>query len=330
MLTVHTCRSPGALDAAVSGDHPRHGCVWLDVLRPTAEDAETVLRTTGLTLPTLAELSEVESSSRLRSEGEAIYLSLPVCYRTPAGDARTTPLGLIITAERLVTIRFEELKAFDAFRQRIDKGELGHPSTVGIFVALLEAIVDRLADILEEAGGDLDQVAEGVFGRDKDPARAPAGSKVQDAQLRGTLKRIGRDGQLIAKVRSTLLGVGRIVPYVQGEARHWFPPEALPRLDTLRQDVASLDEYETHLSDKVQFLLDAALGLISIEQNDTFRVLTIVSVVGIPPTLVASMYGMNFKNMPELNWAYGYAWGLGLIALSAIIPLIYFRVKGWL
>jgi magnesium transporter len=330
MLTVHTCRGTGSHHPLVPGESLPEGCVWIDVFRPSPQDADVVLRTTGLTLPTLAELSEVESSSRLRSRGEALYLSLPVCYPTSAGDARTTPVGFIVSAERLVTIRFEELKAFDAFRQQIDKGELAHPSTVGIFVALLEAIVDRLADILEEVGSDLDQVAEKVFGRDQNPARAPAGSKAQDAQLRGILKRVGRDGQLLAKVRATLLGIGRIVPYVQGEAADWLPPEALPRLDTLRQDVASLDEFETHLSDKVQFLLDAALGLISIEQNDTFRVLTIVSVVGIPPTLVASMYGMNFKNMPELSWAYGYAWGLGLIALSAIGPLLYFRTKGWL
>jgi magnesium transporter len=329
MLTIHTSRG-SAVPAAGSEKSLPEGCVWLDVFRPSEDDAAFVRRTTGLRLLSYAELSEVESSSRLRSEGDALYLSLPVCYRTPDGDARTTPVGLIVSDERLITIRFEELKAFEAFRERVDKGELAHPGTVGIFVALLEAIVDRLADILEEVGADLDQVAERVFGQNPDPARPPSGSKAQDAQLRGTLKRIGRDGQLIAKVRSTLLGIGRIVPYVQGEARHWFPPEALPRLDTLRQDVASLDEYETHLSDKVQFLLDAALGLISIEQNDTFRVLTIVSVVGIPPTLVASMYGMNFKNMPELNWAYGYVWGLGLIALSALIPLIYFRVKGWL
>jgi magnesium transporter len=93
--------------------------------------------------------------------------------------------------------------------------------------------------------------------------------------------------------------------------------------------VVSLSDYETHLSDKVQFVLDAVLGYISIEQNDLFKVLTIVSVVGVPPTLLAGIWGMNFKNMPELSWAWGYPLSWLAIVLSAILPLVWFKRRGW-
>jgi magnesium transporter len=328
MLRVNTCQGP---HDDVEIDLRRHdlpaGPVWIDLLNPTEEEIDFVHHAAGITVPTLAQLSEVESTSRLRNVGDVLYLSLPVVFRDAGGLGRSAPVGIILSRERLVTVRFEELKSFDAFRERINRGELARPTTVGIFVALLEAIVDRLADILEEVGGDLDDAADRVFtGTGAATARE---KKAEDVKLRATIKRVGAKRQLISKTRATLLGIGRVVPYVEGEGDEWLPPEAKPRLDMVKADVVSLDEYEVHLSDKIQFLLDAALGLISIEQNDTFRVLTIVSVVGIPPTLIASMYGMNFKNMPELDWHYGYAWGLGCILVSGLIPLVYFKIKGW-
>jgi magnesium transporter len=121
-------------------------------------------------------------------------------------------------------------------------------------------------------------------------------------------------------VRDTLLGLQRIASFVSEAAHTWLPPDALTRLKTIIRDLLSLTDFETHLSDKVQFLLDAVLGFINTEQNEIFKVLTIASVVGIPPTLIASMYGMNFKNMPELSWSWGYQWGLLLIVISTGEP----------
>ena len=142
-------------------------------------------------------------------------------------------------------------------------------------------------------------------------------------------RRSARSVSCFASCGRAFLTAGRIVPFVEAEASAWFQDGTGGRVHTFRADIASLNEYETHLSDKVQFLLDAALGLINMEQNDIFKVLTIVSVVGIPPTLVASIYGMNFHNMPELSWVFGYPYGLAVIAASAVIPLVWFKVKGW-
>lgn len=327
MLRIH--RHANAPRAPHKAGEIGEDAVWIELADPTGDEKALVRRATGLTVPSFQQLREVESSSRLRYDQGALCLSLHLVFRDAAGRAHLTPVGFLLTQKHLVTIRFEELKAFDTCRGRVGEGDVCHPSAAGIFVTLLEAIVDRLADALEETGENLDDAAEEVFGGDTDGAGRPRRRTVRGQRLRVMLRRVGRLRQLLSRIRITLLGIGRMVPYVEEEARGWLPADACRRLGIVRQDVLSLDEFEQHLSDKAQFLLDADLGLISIEQNDTFRVLTVVSVVGIPPTLVASMYGMNFKNMPELSWSFGYEWGLGLILLSAVLPLLWFRMKGW-
>jgi magnesium transporter len=228
----------------------------------------------------------------------------------------------------LLTIRFVELKLVGAFADRAAEPGTVHHSSAGAFSGLLEAIVDRMADGLEAIGADLDGVSKHIFR--VDPASAPPRGRASEDDLREILRRVGRAGDLASKIRDTLLGIGRMVPYVTSLAADWLPPEVKPRIETVRQDIVSLNDYDAHLNSKVQLLLDATLGLINTEQNNIIKVLTIVSVVGVPPTLVASMYGMNFKHMPELDWAWGYPYGLLLIALSAILPLLWFKLRGWL
>ena len=147
--------------------------------------------------------------------------------------------------------------------------------------------------------------------------------------LRAILRQVGASGDLVSKIRDSLLGLSRVVPFVAGTGAACLPDAVKPRLETMRQDIASLSDYDAHLDNKVQLLLDATLGLINVDQNDIIKVLTIVSVVGVPPTLIASMYGMNFKNIHEYDWSYGYEWGLALIAISAIAPLLWFKWRGW-
>jgi magnesium transporter len=329
-IMLHTragdrCMPPADLGAGLAKD-----VTWIDLLRPDEVETRFVERATGLRLPSLAEISEIESSSRLRVVDGALYLSAPILFRSQSAEPRATPVGFILTPERLVTIRFEDLPAFDTFAEKASRSDIAHPSSAGAFVGLLEAIVDRMADVLERIGADLDTASQRIFrvdtavrGRARRPAR-------EDADLREMLRQIGRGGDLASKVRDSLLSLARIVPYVVGMAASWLPSEVKPRLKTLRQDIASLSDYDGHLTNKVQLLLDATLGLINIEQSNIIKVMTVVSVVGVPPTLVASMYGMNFVDMPELHWAWGYPFGLMLILLSAVCPLLWFKMRGWL
>jgi magnesium transporter len=225
-------------------------------------------------------------------------------------------------------VRFDELKAFADVRQRLADKDRDCAGSTGIFASILEAIVDRTADVLEHVEAKLDEISDMIFREEAAPekAQAPGG---ETERLRGILRQVGRSGDMTSNIRDCLLGIGRIVPYVENHGGDWISSDNKQRLAVVKQDVASLDDYKTHLTDKIQFLLDATLGLTNIDQNNIFRVLTIVSVVGIPPVLIAGIYGMNFKNMPELNWEWGYYIALGIIAISALIPAIWFKVKGW-
>jgi len=298
---------------------------WIDIVDGSPEEIGWVERQTGLHVPTLAELSEIESSSRLRVESGTFYLSTPQVVRSGSAAPVTTALGFVLSKDRLITVRFAPLTAFATFAKDWTTPGRCHPGSAGAFVGLLDAIVDRIADVLEQVGSDLDAVSLRVFG---DRLAGPPAH--EDADLRGFLRRIGRSGDLASKIRDSLLGIGRIVPYVLGQSADWLPMELRIRMETQRADIASLSDYDTHLTSKVQLLLDATLGLINIEQNNIIKVLTVVSVVGVPPTLVASLYGMNFHNMPELSWSWGYPYGLALIAVSALAPLIWFKLRGWL
>lgn len=314
--------------SAISAD-----AVWLDLNDPTAEEARLVEEATGIRVPSRKALSEVESSSRLRRLKNGLSLSTPMITFEQA-DSQLRPLGFVLTKEHLVTIRFHELRAFEDVKTRIAEKDGPAETSTQVFLLLMEQLVDSLADALEDMGSDLDALSTRIFdfdvgARRKDPG-APASPRRRDVALRRILRSIGRRGKALGKIRASLLGLERIIPYVAGECETLLQGEEDSRFETIRRDIDSLDEFETRLSENVQFLLDAALGLINIEQNNTFRVLTVVSVVGVPPTLVASLYGMNFKHMPELDWTYGYPYGLALILFSALAPLIYFRVKGWL
>jgi magnesium transporter len=297
--------------------------VWIDLLAPNPSETEFVERATGLRLPGLAEISEIESSSRLRAADGVLYLSAPLVHRADVGAPQTIPVGFVLTADRLVTLRFEQLTAFDTF------ATTSRGTAAEMFVGLIEAIVDRLADVLEQIAAELDALSHRLFRSgpiDASKHRRPAR---EAADLRVMLRRVGSGGDLASKIRDGLLGLSRIVPYVETLGTAWLPEAVKLRLETVRHDVASLSDYDAHLLNKVQLLLDATLGLINVEQNDIIKVLTIVSVVGVPPTLVASMYGMNFKYMPELAWSWGYPYGLALIALSAVMPLLWFKWRGW-
>jgi magnesium transporter len=226
----------------------------------------------------------------------------------------------------LITVRFEEFKAFaDAAQRGCPEGQ---PTTAGkAFVTLLEDLVDREADILESARAHLDEISTTVFHTPKSEIRAAVRS---NEALRILLRRLGRIGERVSIVRESLLAVGRSSAFAKETGGAWLDAEVKTRLVAVSQDVESLNQFDEHLSGKVQFLLDAVLGLINIAQNDIFKVLTVASVVGICPTLVAGWYGMNFHNMPELTWVYGYQFGIGAIVLSTIIPLVWFKFRGWL
>ena len=313
--TVRTSNDPG-LPGAV---------IWIDLLDPTQDERSFVESRASIRVPSKEALSEIEASSRLIVERGVLYLSTPMVARGNTLDAYLSPAGFILSPKLLVTIRYAELSTFDAVAERV-RGDEALASSIGVFTALLEAIVDRGADVLEHLGAETDRISRSVFRGDTADRRHPVRST---RVLRETLSTVGAIGDRVSQVRDVLLGVGRIGSFASDLGHEWIDPEFQVRLSAVQKDVASLNDYEAHLASKVQFLLDAVLGYITIEQNDLFKVLTIASVVGIPPTVMAGIWSMNFEFMPELDWYLGYPLALAAIVFSAVVPLVWFKARGW-
>ncbi len=300
--------------------------IWIDLLRPDDAARDAVTRQTGLRVPTLADLNEIETSSRLALRDDAIYLSLPMAAPGREGVGRPTPLGIVLTPDRLVTVRFDGLYVFDFTAPAARAAEAGGQGSAFILTLLLEATVDHLADVLQRIGEDLDHVSGRIFHTED---TAPQPPNRGSAELRATLRTVGLTVEGLTRVRETLLSLARIPPFLTASAP-WLPAEVRTRLKVLRSDVASLNEHIAHHLGQGQFLQDAMLGFISIEQSNIIKVMTVVSVIGVPPTLIASIYGMNFEHMPELHWPIGYPLALLAIVASGVLPVLWFRRLGWL
>jgi magnesium transporter len=312
MLVRHPNTVPTSTDA-----------VWVDLLDPTEAERDEVRASTGLRLPDKGDIEEIESTSRVYVDGDALYLSTPMLTGDDCLTDGITTVGFVLTPKLLVTIRFAPVAAFDAVRERY--GKVAKPSASDAFLVLLETVVDHAADALERAGAELDGISRAAF-----RAERPAKHSKMSKELHASLRKLGRLSDGISHLRDTLLGMGRIGAFVHETSRETHLTGALPRLNAIRGDIGSLNDYQAHLSGKVQFLLDATLGFISIQQNDIVKTLTVVSVVGVPPVLIAGIYGMNFHRMPELDWPLGYPFALALILVSALVPLAWLKWRGWM
>jgi magnesium transporter len=312
MLVRHPSSAPTLADA-----------IWIDLLDATQAELAEVAEATGLRLPGKEDIEEIESSSRVYKDGDALYLSTPMLTGDDCLTDRPTTVGFVLTPGRLLTIRFAPVAAFDVVRERYGKST--KPASSDAFLVLLETVVDHAADALERAGAELDEISRAAF-RERSRGRHAQRSD----QLHAALRKLGRMSDGISHLRDTLLGMGRIGAFVHETARETHLTGVFARLNAIRGDIVSLNDYQVHLAAKIQFLLDATLGFISIQQNDIVKALTIVSVVGVPPVLVAGIYGMNFRYMPELGWPLGYPFALGLVVASALLPLVWFKWRGWM
>jgi magnesium transporter len=259
------------------------------------------------------------------SEHGKLYLSSPAVRVDDHGDAYLTPIGFVIGADALVTVRFAALPIFDAVADRVRTDD-SLQNGMCVFTALLEAMVDRGADVLEHLGTTTDALSRDVFKGGLVRSRRPVRSS---RRMREALESLGSMADRLSRARDVLLGVQRIAGFAGEVGNDWVTPVTRKRLDSATKDVVSLSDYETRLSDKIRLLLDAILGFINIQQNDLFKILTIVSVVGVPPTILVGIWGMNFKAMPELNWAWGYPLAWLAVLGSIALPLLWFKSAGW-
>jgi magnesium transporter len=299
--------------------------VWADLMTPTKEEETTIETWLGVAIPTREEMEEIEISSRLYVEDGAYFMTAILPAQTEADDPLMSPVTFVLAGNRLITVRYHEPKAFKTFPLRAEKVATGCTSGDTILIGLLEAIVDRLADILERAGRDIETISRDIF----EASSTKASKRNRDFQE--LLKAIGRKEDIASSIRDSLISLQRLAGFLtHASTQTRMSKDIRARIKTLSRDVLSLADHATFLSQKINFLLDATLGMISIEQNAIIKIFSVAAVIFLPPTLVASIYGMNFDIMPELKWQFGYPFAIGLMIMSAILPYWYFRRRGWL
>ncbi len=200
------------------------------------------------------------------------------------------------------------------------------PTADLVLIGLLETVIDRVADLLEAVSADLDKTGDDIFA--SSTRKKPTGTD----DFKSLLRRIGAAGDLTSRVRESLATIDRLLPFLQMAIDRRKPGgrDAKPRVKAMARDVQSLNDFVSFLSNKTTFLLDTTVGMISIEQNAIIKIFSVAAVAFLPPTLIASIYGMNFQNMPELGWTFGYPYALGLMVISAVLPMAFFRYKNWL
>lgn len=288
--------------------------VWVDLCRPEPEELAEASRQVGFEVPGRAGISEIEFTSRVRSIGDAWILNLP---RFQSEDGTVSPLGFVLSPDALVTQREVALDYLKDVEEDIAQRPCA--GSLDLFLRILEHIVDKLADRLETLEAHVTEATRLAF--------AP---KRRNRGLERMLREVGAMGQRIGAMHNTVHGLLRLATYLDEVPPQWFDEAARQRVKLIRKDVASLGEFEQQMSDRIEFLLDSVLGLINMDQNEVMKVMAVASVVGIPPTVLVGIWGMNFAVMPELKWHDAYFWALGVIGLSIVAPLVWFRRRGWI
>jgi magnesium transporter len=301
--------------------------LWIDLIEPTPDEEQLVESTYGIEVPTREEMKEIEASNRLYEENGVLYLTITIVTRLDSDLPESSQITFILAKERLITNRYSDPLPFQRFIAYAERHPGVCSSAAALLAGLIEAIVNRMADVLERVGADLDQLSSEVFSPPRSRRRS---AKKVARDSRTILSRVGQNGDLTSKARESLVSLNRLLTFVQQSAAVSLANDVRARFRTLGRDVLALSDHASFLGNKATFLLEATLGMLNIEQNNIIKIFSVAAVVFLPPTLIASIYGMNFHVMPELDWLLGYPFAIGLMVVSAILPYLYFKRRGWL
>lgn len=325
MLSIYVPQG-GNLEQRVmgSGEGIPEAAIWIDLVNPSYDEDKLVESLVGVSIPTHDEMQEIELSSRLYFENGARYMTATLMCQSDSPVPKTTPVTFILAGQRLITVRYDEPRPFAIIRHKLGKSCPQHITGHVVLMDLLDAVIDRAADILERVGTEVDRISFDIFNR-------KLSASERSRRYPVILQTIGRKGDLSSKVRESLVSIMRLILFLANEEEgvRWSK-EMRAQLKSMQRDVQSLSDHTTFLTNNITFLLDAMVGVVSIEQNNIIKIFSVAAVVFMPPTLVASIYGMNFDVMPELKWVLGYPFAIGVMIMAAVLPYLYFKWRRWL
>lgn len=294
---------------------------WIDLLNPTKEEEQFIESFLRIDIPTKEEMQEIEPSNRLYKENDVLFMTATMTAKSESSEPQNEAVTFILIDDKLVTIRYIEPHAFSLFISRLPKLTADNHHAINLMIELLESTIDRLADIFERVGRNLDQFSQTIF-------HIQASDK--KLNYKDFLQKIGVNGDLNTKAWESLASFNRLCSYFSNVMSVKLSDELQSRLNIVSRDIVALHDHVHFLSTKVNFLLDATLGMVNIDQNNIIKIFSIAAVIFLPPTLIASIYGMNFVTMPELKWHLGYPIAIGLMLISAWLPYQFFKLKKWL
>jgi len=298
--------------------------VWVDLLCPSEAEDQAIETLTGISVPTREEMREIEPSSRLYVESHARYMTAALLCGADTDAPSVQAVTFILAGPRLITLRYGEPRAFTTVAAQLTRSFAPNGTGESVFVTLMEAIVDRSADVLEQIGSDIERISLHIFTRSRDTSSA-------NQRYRALISQIGHKAALVSAARESLASLQRLLSFVGAQLNDAdISAESRSAIKSMSRDVGGLSDYAAFIGDKLQFLLDATVGLVSIEQNNVMKIFAVLSVVLMPPTLIGSVYGMNFQHMPELDATYGYPLALFAMLLSGILPYVFFKWRRWL
>lgn len=305
--------------------------LWIDLIEPTQAEEVFIEKKLQIEAPNREEQDKIEVISPYYKEGDSYFMTITALFKVDADYPESSPVSFILTPNCLVTVRHAKPRFFTNFAARILRQKEDYSTPGMILEGLVETLVNRIGDVLEKTGNELDNLLLAVFDRNAQTLRHKTKTN-SSGYYDGIIKKIGRYGNFISKNRESLVSVSRLLIFFNQieKGKLLAHREQKAKYLNISREVGSLTEYANFLSQRINFLLDATLGMLNVEQNMIIKVFTVAAAVFMPPTLIASIYGMNFKNMPEISWIFGYPMALVMIVVSALIPYYYFKRKGWL
>jgi magnesium transporter len=323
MLKAYQQQNGGLKGVAVGeGEALPAGALWLDMLNPTLEERRKVDKSLGLEMPTRADMEEIEISSRLYQEDSTLFMTAMVMAQTDTDLPTADAVTFVLTPDRLITIRYIDPQPFRTYALRCERSLVNANRGEIVLMQLLDAIVDRMADILEKTGADVEMTSAEIF--------APMVHKTGNRDFQSILRRLGQKHGLTSKMRESLLTIGRMLTFLTQAIDNKHNKDTRAHVKTLVRDVQSLQDHASFVATKVSYLQDGTLGLINNEQNNIIKIMSVAAMVFLPPTLFASIWGMNFHYIPELEWRWGYPLSIIVMIISAVLPYVYFKRRGWL
>ena len=323
MLNVFVPRPHGLVGAELEpGADLPPDALWIDLREPTPEEEQLVETSLNIDVPTREEMREIEASNRFYEENGGLYMTATLVTKLDTDLPERTQVTFILIGNKLITNRYTDplpFRRFIAYAAR-------HPGvgTSGsmVLAGLLEAVVNRIADVLEKVGGDVDALSSKIFFRSY--------SASSPLDFRHVLERVGQSGDLTSKASESLVSLTRLLGFVQQSGNTLVTQDSRARYRTLSRDVLAMSDHSNFLSNKVQFLLDATLGMVSIDQNNVVKIFSVVTVFLLPPSFIAGFFGMNFERLPLLHDRWGVTIGVVSMVASAVLPYLYFKHRRWL